>query len=253
MSRVEQKSESEIQIMRRAGLLVGQVLELVREEAQPGVTTGYLDEIAENYFREHGGRPAFKGYQGYPATLCTSINNEVVHGIPGDRELKDGDLLSVDAGVFIDGYAGDAAITILVGNCSDEARRLADVTKSALEAAIEAIRPDVPVGEISRAVQNVVEESGFGIVKKYTGHGIGSDLHEPPQIPNFVAGRRTPPKPVLPEGATVAIEPMVNAGSGKTKVLSDGWTVVTADGELSAHFEHTIAVTAQGASILTLP
>jgi methionyl aminopeptidase len=253
MSRVESKSDDEIQIMRRAGRLVAEVLQMVREKASPGVTTGYLDEIAENYFREHGGRPAFKGYQGYPATLCTSINEQVVHGIPGDRELKDGDLLSVDAGVFIDGYAGDAAMTILVGNCSEEARKLVDVTRRALDAAIEAIRPDVPVGEVSRAVQREVEKSEFGVVRKYTGHGIGSDLHEPPQIPNFVAGRRTPRKPVLPEGATVAIEPMVNAGSGKTKVLSDGWTVVTADGKLSAHFEHTVAVGAHGADVLTVP
>lgn len=253
MSRIKPKTDEEIEKMRRAGRLVGQVLQIVKEEAEPGVTTGHLDEIAETYFREHGGRPAFKGYQGYPATLCTSINEEVVHGIPGERELKDGDILSVDAGVFIDGYAGDAAVTVLVGNCSDEARKLVDVTKKSLERAIEVIRPDVPVGEISRAVQKEVEKNGFNVVRKYTGHGIGKELHQPPQVPNFIAGRRTPRRPVLPEGTTVAIEPMVDVGNGKTKVLSDGWTVVTAEGGLSAHFEHTMAVTAHGADVLTVP
>lgn len=253
MSRVEPKTKDEIEIMRRAGRLVGQVLAMAQEEAKPGVTTGYLDRLAEEFLRDKGARPAFKGYHGYPATLCTSINEQVVHGIPGDRKLEDGDLLSVDAGAFVDGYAGDAAVTICVGKCSKEDLRLADVTRGALDKAIEVLRPSIPVGEISRAVQKEVQKSGFGIVKKYTGHGIGSELHEPPQIPNFLAGNRTPRRPVLPRGATVAIEPMVNMGTGKTKVLSDGWTVVTGDGKRSAHFEHTVVITSHGADVLTVP
>lgn len=250
MSRIKPKTDAEIEKMRRAGRLVARALELVQEEAEVGVTTGHLDRIVEGFFREHGATPAFKGYRGYPATICTSINEQVVHGIPGERKLKDGDLLSVDVGAFLEGYAGDAAITLQVGRCGREARKLADVTRRALDRAVEALRPSVSVSEIGRAVQSEVERHGFRVVEKYTGHGIGRELHEPPQVPNFVSRRRSKDQ-VLPRGATVAIEPMVNAGQGTTRVLPDGWTVVTADGKLSAHFEHTVAVTAHGADVLT--
>jgi len=239
--------------MRRAGRIVAETLEAVKQQAHAGATTGQLDKLAEESIVRLGGQPAFKGYHGFPASICTSINEQVVHGIPGPVVLREGDILSVDCGAFCDGYIGDAAVTIEVGAVSPEAHRLVEVTREALAAAIEVIRPGVQVADISRAVQQTAEAAGFSVVKNYTGHGIGSRMHEEPAVPNFVPARGPKRSPALPAGATVAIEPMVNAGGHEVEVLEDGWTVVTKDGALSAHFEHTIAVTAVGASILTQP
>lgn len=253
MSRINVKTPSELALMVNAGRLLAAALELVREAVRPLVTTESLDRLAEDYIVSHGGTPAFKGYRGYPCALCTSINEQVVHGIPGPRRLRHGDLLSIDLGVCLEGYLADAAITVEVGRCSPQAKRLRDATKEALDAALSLIRPGVRVREISRAVQDVAESHGYSVVRDYTGHGIGSKLHEEPQVPNFVRPASGPDSPALPEGATIAVEPMFNAGTHKTKVLADGWTVVTADGELSAHFEHTVAVGKNGAKVLTLP
>jgi len=251
MGKIKTKDASEIDIMRRAGRIVAKALQLVRREARPGVTTDEIDRKVEELILENDARPAFKGYRGFPCSVCTSINEQVVHGIPGDRELKSGDLLSADIGAFVEGYAGDAAVTVQVGQCSAEARRLCRATREALQAAIDVLEPGIRVCDISRAVQNVVESYGFTIVEKYTGHGIGKELHEPPQIPNFVRGGSDAYSPVVPEGAVLAIEPMVNVGTSKTRVLGDGWTVVSRDKSLSAHFEHTVAVTADGPRVLT--
>ena len=251
MGRIRRKSNSDIKKMREAGRLVAQGLELIREKAEAGVTTGELDAQVEDLWRSQGAEPAFKGYRGFPSSICTSINEQVVHGIPGERELKSGDLLSVDAGVFYEGFAGDAAVTVAIGECSEEALELMRVTKESLGAAVEALRPNVKVSDVSRAVQEVVEGNGFSVVRRYTGHGIGRDLHEDPQVPNFVSKSFFGGDPKLPRGTTVAIEPMVTAGDYETRSLEDGWTVVTADGSLAAHFEHTIAVRAKGAEILT--
>ena len=253
MARIVSKTPVELSKMRRAGRIVAEALELVRQQARPSVTTGLLDKLAEDLIRSQGAIPAFKGYRGFPATLCTSINEQVVHGIPGNVELKEGDLLSVDCGAFADGYAADAAITVEVGRCSPQARRLVEVTQEALQAALEVVRTGVRVVEISRTIQRVAESAGFSLVREYTGHGIGSALHEDPQVPNFVGRQPAAKSPELPSGATIAIEPMVNLGHHQIRVLQDGWTVVTKDGKLSAHFEHTVAVQDGGPLILTLP
>ena len=239
--------------MREAGRIVAQALQLVAREAKPSVTTAELDRMVEEFMASRGARPAFKGYRGFPCSICTSLNEQVVHGIPGQRKLKEGDLLSVDVGVFLDGYAADAAVTIEVGACSPHARRLARVTRAALEEAVAVIKPDVKVSQIARAIQSTAESNGFSVVQAYSGHGIGRALHEDPQIPNFVSDSLLRHDAVLPQGATVAIEPMVNAGTHKVRVLNDGWTVVTRDRKLSAHFEHTVAVCADGPLVLTLP
>ena len=253
MARISRKSPAALSSMRDAGRIVAQTIDLVRKEARPSVTTQALDVLAEQYIRDCGALPAFKGYRGYPATLCTCINDEVVHGIPGRRKLEEGDLLSIDVGAFKDGYAGDAAVTLAIGSCSEEAMRLVRITQQALARAIETIRAGVRVADISQAIQAFVESNGFSVVRQYTGHGIGRELHEAPQVPNYVARGSSLDSPVLPEGATVAIEPMVNAGGHETKTARDGWTVRTKDGSLSAHFEHTVAVERAGALILTLP
>jgi methionyl aminopeptidase len=243
------KSTQEIEKMRRAGQVVREVLELVRSKVKPGATTYDLEKAAEARVKELGVKAAFKGYHGFPCMLCTSVNSEVVHGIPSPkRVLKDGDIVSVDFGVVVDGYYGDAAITVPVGSIDDNAARLLKATEESLKAGIAAIRPGATLGDVGAAVQNVVEGQGFSVVRDFVGHGIGTQMHEDPHVPNFgEAGQGMK----LKVGMVIAIEPMVNAGKPDVQVLSDGWTAVTQDGSLSAHFEHTVAVTAEGATILT--
>jgi methionyl aminopeptidase len=243
------KSSQEIDKMRRAGRVVREVLELVRSQVKPGATTYDLEKAAEARVNELGVKAAFKGYHGFPCMLCTSVNSEVVHGIPSPkRVLKEGDIVSVDFGVVVDGYYGDAAITVPVGRIDEKAERLLKTTEASLHAAIAAVRPGATLGDVGAAVQGVVEGGGFSVVRDFVGHGIGSQMHEDPQVPNFgQAGRGMKLKP----GMVLAIEPMVNAGAPDVRVLDDGWTAVAKDGSMSAHFEHTVAVTASGAQILT--
>jgi methionyl aminopeptidase len=243
------RSAAELEKMRAAGRLVGEVLTALTPSVVPGVTTAELDEVAEKMITDAGAIPAFKGYHGYPATICSSINEEVIHGIPsGQRVLREGDILSIDVGASLEGYFGDSAITVPVGQVSEEAARLLTVTEEALYKAIEVARPGGRVSDIGHAVQKHVEAYGFSVVREFVGHGIGQKMHEEPQVPNYgEAGRG----PRLAEGMVLAIEPMVNAGKPAVKVLSDGWTAVTRDKSLSAHFEHTVAITASGAWILT--
>jgi methionyl aminopeptidase len=236
--------------MRRSGAAVRTVLEHVRAQVKPGVTTLDLEKAAVSKMEELGATPAFKGYRGYPCVLCTSVNEEVVHGIPsGERVLREGDIVSIDCGVVLDGYYGDSAITVPVGtDLSPKAKRLLDVTQASLETAIRAVRPGATLGDIGAAVQEVVEADGFSVVREFVGHGIGTRMHEDPQVPNY--GQRGMGTK-LRAGMVLAIEPMVNVGKPGVQVLSDGWTAVTEDGSLSAHFEHTVAVTAEGAQVLT--
>jgi methionyl aminopeptidase len=244
------KSSKEIEKMRRAGRVVRDVLELVRGLVKPGATTLDLEIAAEARTKELGARPAFKGYHGFPCVLCTSVNSEVVHGIPSQkRVLKEGDIVSVDFGAFVDGFCGDAAITVAVGEKIDPTTaRLLRVTEASLNAGIAAVKPGATLGDVGSAVQGVVEAEGFSVVRDFVGHGIGSRMHEDPQVPNFgEAGRGMK----LRAGMVIAIEPMVNAGKPDVVVLEDGWTAVASDGSMSAHFEHTVAVTATGSSILT--
>ena len=242
------KSASELASMRAAGRIVGTLLVRLRAAVAPGVTTAALDALARDTIAELGGQPAFKGYRGFPAHICTSVNDEVVHGIPGARVLKPGDLVGLDVGARVDGYYADAAITVPVGPVSDEARRLMAVTEQALAAGVAQAVPGRRLSDISHAVQTIAERAGFSIVREFVGHGIGTQLHEAPQIPNY-----GPPGtgPVLKAGMVLAIEPMVNAGRPEVEVLADGWTAVTKDHRLSAHFEHTVAVTEPGPEILT--
>jgi methionyl aminopeptidase len=243
------KSSQEIEKMRRAGEVTRDVLELVRGLVKPGVTTFDLEKAAVARLAELGIKAAFKGYHGYPCALCTSVNSEVVHGIPSEkRVLKEGDIVSVDFGVVVDGYYGDSAITVPVGNIAPDTARLLEVTKKSLHAGIAAVRPGATLGDVGAAVQSVVEGEGFSVVRDFVGHGIGVHMHEDPQVPNFgEAGRGMK----LKTGMVIAIEPMVNAGRPDVMVLDDGWTAVAKDGSMSAHFEHTVAVTATGARILT--
>ena len=244
------KSSNEIEKMRRAGQIVREVLELVRGLVKPGATTLDLEKAAEARLNELGAKAAFKGYHGFPCVLCTSVNSEVVHGIPSSkRVLKDGDIVSVDFGVVVDGYYGDAAITVPVGEKIDpKTARLLEVTERSLHAGIAAVRPGATLGDVGAAVQGVVEAEGFSVVRDFVGHGIGVHMHEDPQVPNFgQAGRGMK----LKTGMVIAIEPMVNAGGPDVQVLGDGWTAVAKDGSMSAHFEHTVAVTATGARVLT--
>jgi methionyl aminopeptidase len=243
------RSAAELATMREAGRVTAAALRAVGDSVAPGVTTGELDEIAVEVIRAAGARAAFLGYQGFPATICASLNREVVHGIPGRRKLSSGDILSVDVGAVVDGYYGDAARTFAVGRVSKEAERLLSATREALEAGIACCVPGKRLGDIGAAVQKVAEGAGFSVVREYVGHGIGRAMHEDPQVPNY----GTPGKgPVLLAGMVLAIEPMVNAGDSDVRQLADGWTVVTADGSLSAHFEHTIAVTEKGPWVLTV-
>lgn len=237
--------------MHQAGLIVWGALEKMRAIVKPGISTKDLDECAEAFTAEHHARPAFKGYRGYPGSVCTSINQEVVHGIPSpSRRLREGDILSMDFGIELDGYFGDAALTVPVGKISPERAKLLRVTRESLERAIEQVRLGNRLGDISAAVQEWVEENDFSVVREFVGHGIGTRMHEEPQLPNY---GRPGQGPRLQEGMVLAIEPMVNAGGPGVRVLDDAWTAVTLDGSDSAHFEHTVAVTANGPRILTRP
>jgi methionyl aminopeptidase len=242
------KSPREIERLREANRLVAALLAALEKVVAPGVTTGELDRFAEAYLARRGARPAFKGYRGFPSTLCTSVNAEVVHGIPSARALREGDLLSLDVGAIVDGYYGDGAVTLPVGRVSDGAGRLLEATRGALQRGVGAAAAGGRLSDISHAVQAWVEGHGYSVVRVFVGHGIGRALHEEPQIPNFGAPGRGPR---LRPGMVLAIEPMVNAGGPDVVVLEDRWTAVTKDGSLSAHFEHTVAITEHGTEILT--
>jgi methionyl aminopeptidase len=242
------KSATEIETMARAGVVVAETLALLEEQIQPGITTQELDVAAEEFIRSHGGAPTFKGYKGYPAATCLSPNSMVVHGIPGKVKLVDGDILSVDVGVTLDGFVADSAWTFPVGTISAETQRLLDTCRAALEAGIAEARPGNTVGDISRAVQTVTEAAGFSVIRSLVGHGVGRSMHEDPQIPNFVSAY---PGPELKEGMTIAIEPMITAGGPEVYLHDDEWSISTSDDSLAAHFEHTVAVTAAGPRILT--
>jgi len=243
------RSAVELERMREAGRLVGEVLTELTAKVAPGVSTAELDELAEKRIRQAGATPAFKGYHGYPATICASINDEVIHGIPsGRRVLAEGDIISIDVGASLDGYFGDSAVTLPVGQVSEQAATLLRVTEESLYRAIERVRPGSRVSDIGHAVQKHVEAFGFSVVREFVGHGIGVRMHEEPQVPNYGEPGHGPR---LAEGMVLAIEPMVNAGKPAVKVLADGWTAVTRDTSLSAHFEHTVAVTAGDPWILT--
>ncbi|MCM8813831.1 MAG: type I methionyl aminopeptidase [Candidatus Omnitrophica bacterium] len=242
------RTADELKRLRKAGAVVAKTLAMLKKKVRPGITTGELDAAAEQFIRKSGARPAFLGYRGYPATICASINEEVVHGIPSGRIVRDGDILSIDVGVELNGYFSDAAITVPVRTVAAEAARLIAVTREALAQGIAQARAGGQVGDISAAVQACVEAAGFSVVREFVGHGIGAQLHEEPQIPNFgVPGQGA----VLQPGMVLAIEPMVNAGVWRVEILADGWTAVTKDRALSAHFEHTVAVTDSDPEILT--
>jgi len=247
---VSLKSPREIDLMKDAGRIVALALREIKKAARPGVSTLHLDAVAERVIREEGAIPAFKGYRGFPANICVSVNEEVVHGIPGERVLCSGDIVSVDVGVKFKGYYGDGAITIPVGTINKERKELLDVAQDALKRAIEKARAGAKLKEVSAAIQDTAESHGFSVVRKYVGHGIGRKMHEEPQVPNFVDESFKLDLTLKP-GMTLAIEPMVNVGTFDVKEKKNGWTVVTADGKPSAHFEHTIAVTEDGAEVLT--
>ena len=249
MTVVYTRNASEIDAIRAAARLVAQTLELLGQAVRPGITTGELDRLAETFIRDHGGRPAFKGYRGFPASICPSVNDEVVHGIPGSRRLKAGDLIGIDVGVEKDGFYGDAARTFAVGEVGAEALRLMQVTSDALMLGIAQAVAGKRVGDISHAIQSHVESNGFSVVRSLVGHGIGREMHEEPQVPNYGLPDRGPR---LMAGQVLAIEPMVNVGGADVVTRDDGWTVVTKDGSLSAHFEHTVAVGAERAEILSV-
>jgi methionyl aminopeptidase len=242
------KSLQEIARMELANRIVAEILEGVKERIRPGVETRELDELAEELCRRRQVEPAFKGYRGYPRSICVSVNEEIVHGIPGARKLKTGDLVSLDFGVKHDGYYGDAAVSVAVGEVAPRARALMEATEASLYAGIARVKTGNRLSDISHAVQTVVEGKGFAVIREFVGHGIGRALHEDPQIPNFGPPGRGP---VLQPGMTLAIEPMTSAGSWKVKILEDGWTAVTQDGSLAAHFEHTVALTEKGVLILS--
>jgi methionyl aminopeptidase len=243
------KSARELELMAAAGEVVARTHELMREHVRPGVTTAELDRIAEEFIRSVGGVPTFKGYRGYPAALCISRNDMVVHGIPGRDALADGDVVSIDVGVTLGGFVADSAWSYAVGEISDEAQRLLEACEASLMAGLEQARVGNRIGDISHAVQTVVEDAGFAVVRSLVGHGVGRDMHEEPQIPNFGEPGRGP---LLAEGMTLAIEPMITAGHPDVVLLEDRWSIVTEDGSLSAHFEHTVAVTEHGPRILTM-
>jgi methionyl aminopeptidase len=246
---IVRKSQREIDQMAEAGAIVVRTLDLLKEHVRPGVTTGELDRMADEFIRSHGGVPTFKGYRGYPASICASPNDLIVHGIPGPYELREGDILSVDVGVTLGGYVADSAWTFPVGEISEEAERLLQVCEAALHAGIDHARVGNRVGDISAAVQQVVEEGGFAVVRALVGHGVGRNMHEEPQIPNYGQSGHGP---LLQEGMTLAIEPMINVGGPDIVMADDEWSILTADGTLSAHFEHTVAVTEAGPRILTV-
>jgi methionyl aminopeptidase len=243
------KTDAEIERMARAGRVVVDALALIGEHVRPGTTTAELDALADEFIRSQGGVPTFKGYRGYPASICTSPNDVIVHGIPGSYELQEGDILSVDVGVTLDGYVGDSSYTFAVGPIDPEAERLLEAGQEALAAGIERCQPGGRLSDISHAIQRVTEEAGFSVVRALVGHGVGRSMHEDPQIPNFGPPGRGPE---LAPGMVFAIEPMINAGGPDIRVEDDQWSIRTADGSLSAHFEHTVAVTDAGPRILTL-
>ena len=246
---IVRRSAAELAVMREAGRVTARALRAVGDAVRPGVTTAELDDVAVAVIREAGAKPAFKGYHGFPATICASRNCEIVHGIPGKTRLVEGDIISIDMGAIVDGYFGDSARTFAVGRVSDEATALMTATRLSLEAGIAQCVPGHRLYDIGAAVQAVAEGAGFSVVREYVGHGIGRQIHEEPQVPNYgTAGKG----PVLQAGMVLAIEPMVNAGGAGSRQLDDGWTVVTADGSLSAHFEHTVAITDKGPVVLTM-
>ena len=248
---VEAKTREELAVMRQAGAIVGDILQLLAAKIEPGVTTGQIDSWARAEIKARGAKPAFLGYHGFPGVICLSVNSEVVHGIPSDkRVLKEGDIIGVDFGVVVDGWYGDSAVTLGVGKISPEAARLIKVTRESLEKGIAAVTAGARVGDIGAAVQGYAEAAGYSVVREFVGHGIGRALHEEPPVPNY---GKVGTGPRLKSGMTIAIEPMVNAGAAAVRTLEDGWTAVTQDGSLSAHFEHTVAVTEGTAEILTLP
>jgi methionyl aminopeptidase len=242
------KSRQEIEKMRKSNSIVAAILEELGKKIRPGIKTIELDRLSEELALKKGARPAFKGYRGYPYSLCTSINSEVVHGMPSERELKEGDIISLDFGILNDGYYGDAAVTVPVGDITPAAKRLLKVTEEALYRGITEIKAGNRIGDISAAIQGHVEAAGYSVVRDLVGHGIGKSLHEDPQVPNYGSGGRGIE---LKPGMVFAIEPMVNEGAYRVEILRDGWTVVTADGKLSAHFEHSVAITENGPVILS--
>jgi methionyl aminopeptidase len=245
---IYKKSLDEIATMRKGGAILAETLDLLEDALKPGVTTGELDRIARDHIEANDAKPSFLGYRGFTGSICASPNEVIVHGIPGDRTVDEGDIISLDVGVYYGGFHVDSAWTFPVGRVSDQAEELLEVTQRSLEAAIEICKPGIRLGDVGFAVESMAEDAGFSIVREYVGHGVGRSLHEEPQVPNYgPPGRRE----VLAPGMTIAIEPMVNAGGAATKAMPDGWTVVTADGSLSAHFEHTVAITPDGHEVLT--
>lgn len=245
------RSQQEIDKLRKSSALVAQTVQYLEPMVEPGVTTAELDRAAEAFIRQHGGIPAFKGYRGFPATLCTSINAEVVHGIPSKkRKLRSGDIIGIDCGAIVDGYYGDHAVTLAVGEISSQEQELLQATRAALEQGIAQAKVGNRLSDISHTIQKYAEERGYSVVKAFVGHGIGTELHEEPQVPNFGPPGRGPR---LREGMVLALEPMLNIGTADVQILSDNWTVVTVDGKLSAHFEHTVAVAEHGGIVLSQP
>ena len=242
------KNSSEMESMRRAGAVVASTIAVLCDAVQSGMRTIELDALASREIRRLGARAAFKGYRGFPATICTSINEEIVHGIPGNRVIHEGDLVKMDVGAVVDGFIGDAAVTVAAGDICAEARDLIEATRQSLEEGITAVKEGARVGDIGAAIQSYAEKRGYGVVREFVGHGVGRALHEEPQVPNYGTTGRGP---LLRRGMAIAIEPMLNLGDWRTRILDDHWTVVTADGKLSAHFEHTVAITDDGVEVLT--
>ena len=249
MTGVNCKTSEEIEVMRKAGKIVAETLDMVGQELKPGMTTGRLDQMVEEFIRSKDAIPAFKNYQGFPGSACISIDEEVVHGIPGAREIREGEIVSVDVGSIYEGFYGDSARTFAVGEVSPEKARLMNITEKCLQAGIDKVKNGNKLGQISAAVQQVAEESGYGVVRQLVGHGIGRQMHEEPQVPKFGS---PDDGPVLKIGMVLAIEPMINMGTYDVKTMPDGWTFVTADGMPSAHYEHTVAITDDGPDILTV-
>ena len=245
------KSKKELVSMALAGSIVGEVLTLLKRSVEPGITTKELDNIAYKEITRHGATPTFKGYLGFPSSICTSVNEEIVHGIPSKRVLKEGDIIKMDVGATIEGFIGDAAVSVPVGQVSQQAIALMDATRESLAEGIQAAQPGNRIGDIGLAVQTYGEARGYGVVREFVGHGVGRYLHEEPQVPNYRDPNKGP-GPLLRPGMCIAIEPMFNMGGWETRILGDEWTVVTKDGELSSHFEHTIAITEEGPQILTV-
>jgi methionyl aminopeptidase len=249
---IKLKSPREIELMRRAGKITAAARALAGEMVTPGVTTREIDKAVYDFIISQGAIPSFLNYSGFPKSVCISINDEVIHGIPGKRVIRNGDIVSIDVGATKDGYIGDCAETFVAGKGSEEAKELIEVTRLSFYEGIKFAREGYRVSDISRAIQNYVEKNGFSVVREYVGHGVGSDMHEPPEVPNYVKTPRVGPDPRLVAGMTLAIEPMVNAGTEKIRVLKDRWTVVTMDGSLSAHYENTILITGDKPEILTV-